>query len=76
MEHPLNLTSFLPAEFQHHYLHVVMLSVAVLIIFFMGLYVRTLRSEVPGKAQNFFEFIVIKNTYIIFAPLASSFSIT
>ena len=58
MEHPLNLTSFLPVEFQHHYLHVVMLSVAVLIIFFMGLYVRTLRSEVPGKAQNFFEFIV------------------
>lgn len=58
MEHPLNLTSFLPAEIQHDYLHVIMLCIAVLIIFFLGLYVRTLRHEVPGKAQNFFEFIV------------------
>lgn len=58
MEHPLNLTSFLPASIQHHYLHVIMLLVAVLIIFIMGLYARTLRSEVPGKAQNFFEVLV------------------
>lgn len=58
MEHPLNLTSFLPASIQHHYLHVIMLLVAVLIIFIMGLYARTLRKEVPGKAQNFFEVLV------------------
>lgn len=58
MEHPLNLTSFLPASIQHHYLHVFMLLVAVLIIFIMGLYARTLRKEVPGKAQNFFEVLV------------------
>lgn len=58
MEHPLNLTSFLPASIQHHYLHVVMLLVAVLIIFIIGLYARTLRKEVPGKAQNFFEVLV------------------
>lgn len=58
MEHPLNLTSFLPAAIQHHYLHVIMLCVAVCIIFFLGLYVRTLRSEIPTKSQNFFEVLV------------------
>ena len=58
MEHPLNLTSFLPAGIQHHYLHVIMLCVAVCIIFLLGLYVRTLRSEIPSKSQNFFEVLV------------------
>ena len=58
MEHPLNLTSFLPANIQHHYLHVIMLCVAVCIIFFLGLYVRSLRSEIPSKSQNFFEVLV------------------
>lgn len=58
MEHPLNLASFLPADIQHHYLHVFMLGIAVLIIFFMGLYAKTLRSEVPGKMQNVFEGLV------------------
>ncbi len=58
MEHPLNLTSFLPAHIQETYLPVIMLVIAVLIIFFMGLYVRTLRSEVPSKSQNAFEWLV------------------
>ena len=35
-----------------------MLCVAVCIIFFLGLYVRTLRSEIPSKSQNFFEVLV------------------
>ncbi len=58
MEHPLNLTSFLPESIQHNYLHVVMLLFAVLVIFLLGLYVRTLRKEVPSKAQNVFEVLV------------------
>lgn len=55
MSHPLNLTSFLPENIQAGYMHVIMLGVAVLIILLLGLYARTLRSEVPTKMQNVFE---------------------
>lgn len=55
MGHPLNLTSFLPENIQAGYMHVIMLGVAVLIILLLGLYARTLRSEVPTKMQNVFE---------------------
>ncbi len=58
MEHPLNLTSFLPADIQHHYLHVIMLFIAMLIIITIGLVARSLRSEIPTKGQNFFEMLV------------------
>lgn len=60
LQHPLNLVQFLPisAHAQHHYLHVIMLIIATLIILAIGLYVRTLKSEVPSKAQNVFESLV------------------
>ena len=60
LQHPLNLVQFLPIslEAQHHYLHVIMLGIAALIILAIGLYARSLKSEVPGKAQNVFESLV------------------
>lgn len=58
MEHPLNLTSFLPAAIQHHYVHVIMLCIVTVVVFLLGLYVRTLNKEVPGKMQNVFEALV------------------
>lgn len=58
MEHPLNLTSFLPADIQHHYLHVIMLFIAMLIIVAIGLVARGMNKEIPTKGQNFFEMFV------------------
>lgn len=58
IQHPLNIASFLPHEIQAHYLHVIMLFVAMCIITLIGLYARKLRNEVPNKSQNFFEMLV------------------
>lgn len=58
MEHPLNIFSFLPHDIQVKYAHVLMMFVVVLITLFLGSMASKMRSEVPGKAQNFFELLV------------------
>ena len=58
MEHPLNIFSFLPHEIQNQYLHVLMTFVVVIVTLILGMIASKMRSEVPGKGQNFFELLV------------------
>ncbi|MCX8084369.1 MAG: F0F1 ATP synthase subunit A [Calditerrivibrio sp.] len=58
MEHPLNIFSFLPADVQHHYWHVFMTTVVVLVVFFVGSIVSKMRNEIPGRGQNAIEMLV------------------
>lgn len=58
MEHPLNIFSFLPHAIQVKYVHVFMMFIVVMIVFFLGSMASRYKSEVPGKAQNFFELLV------------------
>lgn len=62
LQHPINITSWLPADFGHHYWHVIMTSVVVLIVLLMGLTARRLTNEIPTKGQNFFE-LLVKGVY-------------
>ncbi len=58
MEHPVTTVSFLPQHLQDKYTHVIMLFVAMIIIFCIGLLVRRMTAEVPGKGQGLFEGLV------------------
>lgn len=58
MEHPLNIFSFLPHEVQAKYIHVLMAFVVVLITLVLGSIASKMRSDIPGKGQNFFELLV------------------
>lgn len=58
MEHPLTIISFLPQAVQDKYGHVMMLFVVMLIIIAIGLVVRRMRAEVPGKSQLVMEGLV------------------
>jgi len=58
MEHPVTIISFLPYSIQSKYEHVIMLFATMIVIFCIGLLVRKMTAEVPGKAQSLFEGLV------------------
>lgn len=58
MNHPFTLMSLMPGYVQDKYSHVIMLSIALVVIFCIGLLTRRMSKEIPTKGQVFFESLV------------------